>query len=43
MLKDEHKDDFVNILVHSIRADEVMTDLSVSSKFNSDWDFLMDL
>ena len=43
MLKDEHKDDFMDILVHSIRADDVMTDLSVASKFNSDWDFLTDL
>ena len=43
MLKDEHKNDFMDILVHSIRADDVMTDLDVSSKFNSDWSFLKDL
>lgn len=43
MLKDEHKDDFMDILVHSIRSDDVMTELSVSSKFNSDWDFLTGL
>ncbi len=43
MLKDEHKDDFMDILVHSIRADDVMTDLSVSSKFSSDWGFLTGL
>lgn len=40
MLKDEHKGDFMDILVHSIRADDVMADLSVASKFTSDWDFL---
>jgi len=43
MLKDKHKKDFTDVLVHSIRADDVMTDLSVSSKFNSDWDFLTGL
>lgn len=40
MLKDEHKADFKNILVHSVRADQALNDLSVTSKFNSDWDFL---
>ena len=40
MLKDEHKDDFKDILLHSIRADEAMNDLSVASKFDSDWAFL---
>ncbi len=43
MLKDEHKQDFMNVLCHSIRADKVMEDLSVASKFNSDWDFLTEL
>lgn len=43
MLKDKHKDDFTDILVHSVRSDEVMTNLSVSSKFESDWDFLTGL
>ena len=43
MLKDKHKDDFMDILVHSIRSDEVMTSLSVSSKFSSEWDFLTGL
>lgn len=43
MLKDEHKKDFTDVLVHSIRADEVMTGLSVSSKFESDWYFLTGL
>ena len=40
MLKDEYKDDFTNVLVHSIRADKAMCDLSVASKFDSSWDFL---
>lgn len=40
MLKDEHKDRFKDILVHSIRADQAMCDLSVASKFSSDWNFL---
>ncbi len=43
MLKDEHKGDFTDVLVHSIRADEAMCDLSVASKFSSDWDFLTGL
>lgn len=40
MLKDEHKDQFKNVLLHSVRADTAMEDLSVSSKFDSDWGFL---
>ncbi len=40
MLKDEHKDHFKDVLVHSIRADDAMADLSVTSKFDSDWGFL---
>lgn len=40
MLKDEHKDKFRDIRVHSIRADEAMKELSVASKFDSDWTFL---
>jgi NTE family protein len=40
MLKDQHKDDFKNILLHSVRADEVMLQLSVASKFDTEWDFL---
>lgn len=43
MLKEEHRKNFTDVLVHSIRADEVMVDLSVSSKFSSDWDFLTGL
>ncbi|MBS1269510.1 MAG: hypothetical protein MAG794_00461 [Gammaproteobacteria bacterium] len=40
ILKDEHKHDFKDVLVHSVRADEALCDLSVASKFDSDWDFL---
>lgn len=40
MLKDEYKDDFKDVLVHSISDDKLMNGLSVASKFSSDWDFL---
>lgn len=40
MLKDEHRNDFKDVLVHSVRADEALCDLSVASKFDSDWEFL---
>ena len=43
MLKKQYIDDFMNVLVHSIRADTVMEDLSVASKLNSNWDFLTTL
>jgi NTE family protein len=29
--------------IHAISAEERMRDLSVLSKFNADWDFLLDL
>lgn len=40
MLRDEHKNDFKDILMHSIRADQAMLEFSVASKFNSNWEFL---
>lgn len=40
MIKDQYKEDFKDILVHSIRADKAMAEFSVASKFDSDWDFL---
>jgi NTE family protein len=40
MLKEEHRDDFKDVLVHSVRNDELMCSLSVVSKFSSDWEFL---
>ncbi len=43
MLKDEHKDRYKDILLHAIRADDVMRDLSATSKFDTDWSFLTDL
>jgi NTE family protein len=43
MLKDEYKHQFKDVLVHSVRADKALCDLSVSSKFNTDWQFLCDL
>ena len=39
-IKDEFRSDFKNVLVHSIRADNALSDLPVSSKFASEWDFL---
>ena len=32
-----------NVLMHSVRADKVLCDLSVPSKFSLDWGFLQDL
>ncbi len=43
MLKDEYKDHFKDILVHSIRADEALKNLGAASKFDSDWSFLTEL
>jgi NTE family protein len=42
-LKDEYKGRLKNILIHAIRADEVLKDLSVASKMDTDWDFLISL
>jgi NTE family protein len=42
-LKEKHRKDLKNILIHAIRADKVLKDLSVASKFNTDWDFLTSL
>ncbi len=42
-LKDEHRDKLKHILVHSIRADEALADLTVASKFRTDWAFLCSL
>lgn len=43
MLKESHKKDFKNVLVHSIRTDEALADLLVASKFDTDWGFLISL
>lgn len=36
MLKEEYRDQFKHILLHSIRADQALLDYSVASKFNTD-------
>lgn len=43
MLKDEYKDQYRDILLHAIRTDEVMCDLSIASKFDTEWAFLLHL
>ncbi len=42
-LKEEYRSRLRHMLVHSIRADDALAGLSVSSKFDSDWEFLTDL
>ncbi|KAA5607021.1 patatin-like phospholipase family protein [Roseospira marina] len=42
-LDEEHKGKLRRVRFHAIRADHVMCDLSVASKFNTDWEFLCDL
>tara|TARA_R110002020_G_scaffold86731_5_gene214110 strand:- start:2553 stop:3692 length:1140 start_codon:yes stop_codon:yes gene_type:complete len=42
-LKDEYKDRLRHILVHSVRADDALQDLPVSSKFDVNWSFLTKL
>lgn len=42
-VKDEYKDKLRYIRMHAIRADDVLCDLSVETKFSSDWKFLTDL
>jgi NTE family protein len=37
------RDEMKEMLIHSIRSDEAMCTLSVSSKYNADWDFLCEL
>ncbi len=43
MLKEEYKGVYKDILVHPIRADDMMKEFSVASKFDTDWDFLVTL
>jgi NTE family protein len=42
-LKPEARDRLSRVHVHAIRSDDVMSSFSVSSKFNTDWDFLTHL
>lgn len=39
-IKEEYRGDFKYVLIHSVRADTALADLSVSSKFACEWDFL---
>lgn len=41
MIKDEYRDQFKYILLHSIKADSALSDLSLGTKFCDDWDFLL--
>ncbi|MFM9881081.1 MAG: patatin-like phospholipase family protein [Burkholderiaceae bacterium] len=39
-IKDEYRHEFKYVLIHSVRADSAMSDLSAGSKMSSDWKFL---
>ena len=43
MLRPEYKERYKNILLHSIRSDQVFCGYSVASKFDTDWQFLTSL
>ena len=43
LLKDEAKGRYRNMLIHAIGADAWLDDLSMESKFDTDWSFLTDL
>lgn len=43
MIKDEYKSMYKDVLVHSVRADDMMKEFSITSKFDTDWDFLTGL
>lgn len=40
MIKDEYKHLYKDVLIHSIRADDMMKEFSLTSKFETNWDFL---
>ena len=42
-LKERFRSKLKNVLIHSVRADKVLSDLSVASKLALDWPFLTDL
>jgi NTE family protein len=42
-LKEEHRDKLKRVLIHSIRSDDVMCDLGVASKLDTNWQFLCGL
>lgn len=39
-LKDEYRDHLKYVLIHSLRADDALSDLSAASKLCTDWNFL---
>jgi NTE family protein len=39
-IKDEFRDRLKYVLIHSVRADNAMSDLNASSKLNTEWEFL---
>ncbi|MCB9977981.1 MAG: patatin-like phospholipase family protein [Rhodospirillales bacterium] len=43
MLRPEHKKKYRDILMHAIRTDTVMNDLSIASKYDTSWNFLTTL
>ncbi len=43
MIRDEYKHMYKDVLVHSVRADDMMKEYSITSKFDTDWDFLTSL
>ena len=43
MLRDEFKHMYKDLLVHPVRADDMMKEFSITSKFDTDWDFLLQL
>lgn len=43
MIKDEYRHQFKHVLMHSVRADKALANLSVASKFVMDWGFLTEL
>ncbi len=42
-LKPEYRDRMKYVLIHSLRADEALKDLSTASKLTTDWPFLLNL
>ena len=42
-LKDEYRDQLKYVLIHSLRADDALSDLSAASKLCTDWSFLQTL
>lgn len=43
MIRDEYKHMYKDVLIHSVRADDMMKEFSITSKFDTDWEFLTSL